>query len=99
LRVLYETREIPTDEELNKFQEIKKVLESQNIWHCIRMAGDSWYKLNHWEEIMIVDERGRVAPLSEYSRVVKYLGETRQTRIYVKKEDYDIAISKIKGIL
>ncbi|MEM2099961.1 MAG: hypothetical protein QXP45_01265 [Thermoproteota archaeon] len=40
---------------------------------------------------MIVDEGGKVSPLSKYSRVVRYLGETKQIRVYVKSEDKDSA--------
>ncbi|MEM3390305.1 MAG: HD domain-containing protein [Thermoproteota archaeon] len=91
LRSVYKTEEVPTEEDIKKIQEVEEKLKSNNIWYCIMDTGDSWYKLNHWGEVMIVDEGGKVSPLSKYSRVVRYLGETKQIRVYVKSEDKDSA--------
>lgn len=98
IRAVYETREIPTDEELEELEKLEKELDSREIWYLRDEIKDSWYLLG--QEIMIIDEDDEVAPLSEYSRVVRSLGETRQIRVYVKPEDKGVArdiLNHIRG--
>ena len=85
LRAIYETKEIPNDEEIEKIKKLEEKLNSEGIWYLEKESKGSLYRLS--QEIMIIDKNGKVSPLSEYSNVVKYLGEIRQIRIYVKPED------------
>jgi HD superfamily phosphohydrolase len=90
LRKIYETRDVPKEQDLKKFEEIKKQLTSNQTCHWEDIAKGVWYKLNNDEsgkEIWIISKEGKASPLSEYSRIVKSLSESRQIRIYVKPED------------
>jgi HD superfamily phosphohydrolase len=98
LKVVYETREVPLKEDLEQLQKVKDRLKSNKILFYEIPAESSWYKLNQGGEIMIIDEANKASPLSEYSRVVKFLGEMKQIRIYVRAEDKNLAEDILKNI-
>ena len=96
LKKIYETKDIPmqkdteNNNETKKVTEIKKQLDSQNKWYWEDPAKGKWYKLNKDEsdkEIWIISKGRTSSPLSQYSRIVKSLSDSRQTRIYVKPQD------------
>lgn len=92
LRKIYETKDITKqdDTELNKVGEVKKQLCSKKIWYREDPAKGIWYKLNNDEsdkEIRIIPKETTATPLSQYSRIVKSLSDSRQIRIYVKPQD------------
>lgn len=91
IRMIYQTPETPTDEN-EKTKNIKRqLLEDSGIWYYEDKADNVWYKLNTDEEnreIMIVSKKNNEAvPLSEYSHLIKNLGEIKQIRLYVRPED------------
>jgi len=101
LRVVYKTKEEPTVEDEKTLDNIKELLTEKEIWYWEDNAAKKvWYKLNVDEggknEIMVIDKNKNVIPLSEYSSIVKNLGELRQIRIYVKPEDREKAEEIIK---
>ncbi len=96
LKKIYETKDIPiqkgteNNNETKKVIEIKKQLDSQNKWYWEDPAKGKWYKLNNDDsdkEIWIISKERTSSPLSQYSRIVKSLSDSRQTRIYVKPQD------------
>lgn len=102
LRLVYETREIPTVEDEEIVNKIKESLDLKSIWSWEDMAKNVWYKQNKdkggREEIAIIGKDKSARPLSEYSKLVKNLGELRQIRLYVKLKDRDEA-EKIIGMV
>jgi HD superfamily phosphohydrolase len=98
LRTVYETKEIPTSEDIEELQKREEKLKSNEIWYFKDETKDSWYGTNQGKEIMIIDDRYSVSPLSEYSKIVRSLGEIRQIRIYVKQEDKNNAINILNSI-
>jgi hypothetical protein len=99
LRKIFETKDVPKEQDINKAEEIKKQLSSKQICHWEDIANRVWYKLNNDEsgkEIWIItkSKERNASPLSQYSRIVKSLSESRQIRIYVKPED-EIKAQKI----
>jgi hypothetical protein len=60
-------------------------------------AGKSWYKTDT-TDIAVYDRVGQkpVAPLSEYSNVVRNLGKNDQVLLYCRPENRDEAIEKVK---
>jgi len=100
IKRIIETRETPTDRDEEEIESVKKKLKDSGIWfYEDKAASGLWYKLNTDEEskeIMIVKGENReVNPLSDYSSIVKNMGEIKQIRIYVKPEDKD----KAAGVL
>lgn len=97
LKRVYETKDIlvqrdteKNDNDTKKVAEIIKLLGSQNIWFWEDSAKGVWYKLNNNgsdKEIWIIPDGRTASPLSQYSRIVKCLSDSRQTRIYVKPQD------------
>ena len=96
LKKIYETKDIPMQKETEnsnetkKVTEIKKQLDSKGIWYREDRAKGIWYKLNNDEsdkEIWIIPKERTASPLSQYSRIVKSLSDSRQIRIYVKPQD------------
>ena len=63
-------------------------------------AGKSWYKMDT-TDIPVYDREGPrpVAPLSDYSKVVRNLGKNDQVLLYCRPEDREEAIRKVKEAL
>ncbi|RKZ29754.1 HD domain-containing protein [bacterium] len=71
-------------------------LMSRKIWTYTDLANKSWYNLPKVEQIMIIDKKKSASPLSEYSTIVKNMGEVQTVRIYAKPEDREKAEEIIK---
>lgn len=91
IRMVFQTPETPTDEDEKTKNLKRQLLEDSGIWYYEDKADNVWYKLNTDEEnreIMIVSKKDNEAvPLSEYSHLIKNLGEIKQIRLYVRPED------------
>ncbi|MCK4820644.1 HD domain-containing protein, partial [bacterium] len=96
LRKIHETKDIPVQKDIENNKETEKVtkiiklLGSKKIWYWEDCAKGVWYKLNNEKsdkEIWIISKEGTSSPLSQYSRIVKSLKDSRQIRIYVKPQD------------
>lgn len=99
LRVIYETKEMPSKIEKEKVEKIEKKLSENKIWFWKDRSEDakSWYDIEN-EDIQIIDSDGNIEPLSTYSNVVRSLRmRYEKIRIYVKAEDKDKA-SKLVGV-
>lgn len=82
-RRVFETSEIPTEAELEKFNMLNGALASMDV---VKLdARKSWYKVGGEEIPIRVDEGNRKfsAPLSERSPIVKGLKSTARQRLYV----------------
>jgi len=90
IRMVVETKETPVREEIKFIENYEKKLRDENIWYWKDSPDESksWYKVGKDDEILIVDESGKVTPLSNYSKVVESLIEQfAKIRIYVKNKD------------
>jgi HD superfamily phosphohydrolase len=97
LRMVYETLEKPTKEDLNKFEKVKEILGDLVIYED--ESKNSWYKFTTMEggdvEIYIKKENGTISPLPEYSTIVNKIGGIRQKRLYVRPEEKNNAKNKL----
>jgi len=93
LRKIHETKDVPeqkdieNNDETDKATKIIKLLDSKKMRYWEDPAIGVWYKLNSDKEIWIIPKGKNASPLSQYSRIVKSLSDSRQIRIYVKPED------------
>ena len=92
IRQIHWTPEKPTEIDEEKKDEVKKKLESESVWFYEDKAEGPWYRLNVDEkenkEIMIISNKSTTArPLSQFSSIVRNMGEIKQIRIYVRPED------------
>ncbi|MBE0448574.1 MAG: HD domain-containing protein [Actinobacteria bacterium] len=101
LKVAFATAEMPTEEDEQKLEAVKKRLMDNSIWFYEDKATSGlWYKLDTEEEskeVMIIKGLNRKAsPLSNYSSIVKNMGEVKQIRVYVRPEDRDKALGVLR---
>jgi len=101
IRVVFETPEVPNEEDEEKSVAIKQKLADSNIWFYEDKAPSGlWYKLDTEEEskeVMIVKGQDRKAsPLSNYSSIVRNMGEAKQIRVYVRPEDKEKAVGVLR---
>ena len=89
VREVYSTSEVPSPKDEAELQEKKKLLEEADIDFYEDKSEKLWYKLNDSKngdkEIMIIMP-GRdksASPLSNFSSIVKNIGDVKQIRIYV----------------
>jgi len=90
IRVVKETRETPSVEELANIEKIKQCLEENKIWFWEDSLEEakSWYNIENGKEVQIVSLNGIAFPLSYYSKVIECLQKQFDIcRIYVKFED------------
>lgn len=92
VREIHSTPETPIDSDEKNKEDVKGKLDGQGIWYYEDKAEGLWYRLNIDEkenkEIMIISNGIRKArPLSQFSTIVRNMGEIKQIRIYVKPED------------
>lgn len=90
-RMIYETPEIPTPSDLDKYNAIREKLGAL-VKHEAK-AGKAWYKLVDDQDIPIVSENpgAQVLPLSEHSAAVKGLQQTAKRMLYCLAEKKDEA--------
>ena len=92
-RCIWITREVPTDEEIQKLDENRRRLE--NMVTFVSDASKSWYYLGEQDLLIAPNgsgEPGHGAPLSHYSNVVRNLTPSRQQGISVRLEDRQKAL-------
>lgn len=99
-RRIYETQEVPTEEELTKWEEIRKRLSGKISF--LDNAENSWYKFDKTDLNVIKDQSStkEVIPLSELSSVIHGLRPIKQKRIYVpflQKEAAQKIVDDIKN--
>lgn len=97
IRVVEETSEDPSEEEMEKMENYKEKLKNSKIWFWEDRSQDAklWYDIEN-EEIHIIDKDGNVKPLSQYSTIVHSLKKKfGKIRIYVESNEREKA-EKIK---
>ena len=99
-RRVYETRETPDDEEIQRFEEISARLEE--LVAFLGSATRPWYSLGTQDLLIVPNDsqepkRGR--PLSEYSTIVGNMKSVEQRRIYVRPSDRDQARTRLEGLI
>lgn len=96
LRVVYQTDEVATAEQLELVSRLSEALISYEVY--LGKSSGSWYKYPD-NEIRILRENGLIAPLSELSMVVRGLRALNQVRVYVPpkhKTEASKIVSKLK---
>jgi HD superfamily phosphohydrolase len=105
-RLVLETREIPSPEELEMIDSLEKDFSNSSIEYVRIPAGKSWYKTGGDAEIYVGRNQSsmgsNVRPLSAMSSVVQGFATIRQERIYVlpehKKKAQDIVKTRKKEL-
>jgi len=96
-RLVHETPEIPTQEDLERLQDYKGILDHLD---CVRLSADkSWYKTGP-SEILVIPDRWhhgeQPIPLSQRSAVLAGLASIAQQRLYVPATKREQAMLLIK---
>ena len=91
-RQIWDTPETRSKEDTQKLEQIKLALG--NLLAAEESTEKSWYKPGPLHDIPVVDGQ-KVAPLSDYSKVVENLKPNNQVLLYVKKED----VPKAKALI
>jgi len=94
-REIHHTPEIPTAEDLRRFDEIRDHLG--DMARAVGNAGKSWYKLENDQDIPIQSDNANraIRPLSEYSSAVKGLRPTGRRMLYCREEEKQAAMNVI----
>jgi hypothetical protein len=92
IRAVYETPELPKPDVSAALMSAKNKLEKAGVWYYEDAIDKAWYRTAERTgvegEIMVVPRKtGLADPLSQYSEVVKYIGGTNMSRLYVKEAD------------
>ena len=97
-RLVFETSEVQTDKDPARLAKVKEALG--DLLAAEMPAGKSWYKMDT-TDIPVYDRQGPkpVAPLSEYSNVVRNIGKNDQVLLYCRPEDREEAVRKVKEAL
>jgi len=81
-RCIYETNEVPTEDELSKIEEVYLKISSKVSF--IDSAEKSWYKFDKTDlNVQRKQSSTKIFPLSEISSIVRGLMPIKQKRIYV----------------
>jgi len=86
-RLIYQTSETPTNEELAELDRVREILG--NLILMEEYAEKSWYKPGS-ADIPVISRRGqltKVKPLSEYSSVIAHLRPISKVMLYACRED------------
>ena len=97
IRAIYETKELPNEEEKKYINALKTKLKESKIWFWEDSPekAKSWYDITEENEIMIIDEDS-ILPLSSFSKIVNSLqSQFAKMRVYVKYNDKEKA-NKVK---
>ncbi len=99
-RCVYQTKEVPTVDELNRLEEVRNKLDS--IISFVDQAEKSWYKFEK-EDVNIMPSHGErdvknanTILLSSLSSVVKGLKAVMQKRVYVPLEGKEKALKELE---
>lgn len=98
IRVVYETREVATEKQLDVVEALALELKDHGVF--VAQSKSSWYKYPD-NEIRVLREGGgeaKVIPLSEESMVVKGLTALNLARVYVPKENRENAKLIVKEV-
>lgn len=96
-RTVYQTSEVPTEEEWNEQEEVTEALKDKISF--IDLAEKSWYKIGSTDlSIIKEDASNEVNPLSNLSSIVKGLRPIKQMRIYVPSELQNDAKKLVQAI-
>ena len=93
-RKVYHTAEVQTEADPPRLERVRAVLGTRIM--AQESAAKSWYKTG--ETDIPVLGRDRVAPLSEYSTVIRGMKSNNQVLVYSRKEDMEECLELIKGI-
>jgi hypothetical protein len=96
IREVFSTPEAPSQEDESVLLERESRLDNAGIGYYEDKSEGLWYKMadgrNGDKEIMIIiGDDGVARPLSNFSSIVKNMGEVKQIRIYVRPEDRAMA--------
>jgi HD superfamily phosphohydrolase len=94
-REIHHTPEIPTADDLRRFDEIRQNLGE--MARAVENAGKSWYKLENDQDIPIQSDNANreIRPLSEHSAAVKGLRSTGRRMLYCREEEKQAAMNVI----
>ncbi len=97
-RLIYETTEIPSANDLAKYEKVRDKL-GRLVKHEAK-AGKAWYKLTQDQDIPIVSENpgALVLPLSEHSAAVKGLLQTSKRMLYCSAEEKEAAKNIVQAM-
>jgi HD superfamily phosphohydrolase len=97
-RQVYSTPEVSGKNEVELLQKLRKKLGK--LVSAEASAGKSWYETG-LPDIPVVDDHNPadVKPLSKYSSVVRGLKANNQVLLYVTRENFDLAESKVREII
>ncbi|MCX7805249.1 MAG: HD domain-containing protein [Planctomycetota bacterium] len=84
-RLAYETDEVPTKDQLDKFDEIKRKLSDGKLPFHERTAARSWYN-PELRPIPVLMDDGQVRLLSDLSAPIKKLHKNEKKMLYVEPE-------------
>lgn len=91
-RLIYETSDAPSDNELEKFQQVKELLGDLVLDEAT--SEKSWYKIGG-SDIPIISNNNEVKPLSFFSPVVSKITITNKAHLFVDKDKVDEAKQRI----
>jgi HD superfamily phosphohydrolase len=99
-REVYHTPEVPTEEDLRRFEAIRD--ELGEMARATGNAGRSWYKLETDQDIPIKSQNpsGEIRPLSAHSAAVKGLKPTGRLMLYCREDEKERAreiIQRMEG--
>jgi uncharacterized protein len=96
-RVVRETPEIPTADDLECIQRWREALG--DLLQAEISAEKSWYRIGPTDvPVMTEDGARNISPLSRYSSVVRSIEAVNQTRLYVREEDRENARDRLKSL-
>ena len=105
IRMVHQTSENPDEKELELLNKILKIFDEHHIEYHKETLSHSWYKFGDKEsnfEIMIIDEKKNMYPLSTKSQLVRNLKKFNQTKIFISpknglREKADEIIKEIRS--
>lgn len=98
-RMIYETSEVPSQEELNFFDEVRDEIDNKDSF--VDRARNSWYKFDNTDIPILIrpnENTEELTFLSKRSDVVSGLKPINQARIYVphdKRDEFKIIVEKM----
>lgn len=95
-RLVFQTNEIQTEADRRKLARVRESLG--DLLAAEMPAGKSWYKRDDSDIAVYLNQDGqkKVAPVSEYSNVVRHLGKNDQILVYCRPEQRREAARKVE---
>jgi HD superfamily phosphohydrolase len=95
-RLVYQTNEVQSEKDRENLRRVRETLG--DLIAAEMPAGKNWYKLDDSDIAVYRNEDGqtKVAPLSEYSNVVRHLGKNDQILVYSLPERKRDALKKVE---